>query len=150
VDVPAGVPVVDGELGGELLLLEGVIAMLPHPREAMSTSTIKAKLGLNRRPVPPLNPNKPMTSIAKTGIRNICLELKGTVGSNPLDRVVVVTLTVSGVGAFPFRDTDAGETTQLAAAGAPLQVMLTSPLNAVGVRFTLNVADSPALTVAEV
>lgn len=68
-----------------------------------------------------------------------------------LDRAVVATDTTIGVAAVPDTVAGLGATLQVDAAGAPVQVNETEPVNpAAGAMFRLNLAAPPAAVVAEV
>jgi hypothetical protein len=68
---------------------------------------------------------------------------------NKAERAVVVTLTVAVAAVVPVKVTEAGETVQLAVAGAPLQVKATVPVKPVPpVNERGYVAVAPAVTVA--
>src|SRR5712692_7862455 len=55
-------------------------------------------------------------------------QLSGTVGGGIIVAAVVVEVTVKGEAVFPFGVTDAGERTQVASEGAPVQVSATEAL----------------------
>lgn len=136
VDVPAGVPDGAPVLGVpvfELLVLAfGETADVPHPRQAIKSKITTAKLGFRNRFPGSAKISRARISIVNSAIHSPNGGGKCSPGRGSLDRTVVATVTVTCAAVFPFIDTDPGETVQVAAWGAPLQVRLTLPLNAVG------------------
>ena len=135
-DVPEGVPPVAGLFAFAGC---GLFPVLPHPRQAISNTVIRTRLGFNRRPPTLANPNEPNTIAANANGQSVFCPSNGTLG-NPLPRAVVATVTTICAGALPLRLSDAGLIAHVVPLGAPLHVAATVPVNEVGDTVTVYVA----------
>src|SRR5579864_2001374 len=140
-------------MGGGLEGMGFVALVLPLPQEVHSNATGSTSAALTRtsfRGVHASFHTRAQTSRYATNFARPSTSRSGGANRRSLtgvkkERAVVVSVTLAVAGSLPSRVTCDGEIEQLLAAGAPLQLNVTVPLNPpTGVTDVVKLADCPA------